>query len=79
MKGVFLHVLGDALGSVIVIISAVLYMTIPKVCEETVTALNSTLNNVTTECHTPTWVDYIDPILRLVTDSWIFNLIFNND
>jgi len=61
MKGVFLHVLGDALGSVVVMISAIIYMATER-CERrdfesggergsdmfprtTTTALTSTLSN----------------------------------
>ena len=81
MKGVFLHVLGDALGSVVVIISAVIYMTVPKMCDgnmisvaATTAAPNATttviMENVTemvcdSDLVVPQWVQYVDPILRL--------------
>lgn len=78
MKGVFLHVLGDALGSVVVIISAVIYMVVPKICnidvnkEAAVTALaTTTVANMTAAVETvclnpipPHWISYVDPILR---------------
>lgn len=69
MKGVFLHVLGDALGSVVVIISAVIYMTVPPVCVETVKdagfmGLQDNGTCVGGEMMSPTWINYVDPSLR---------------
>lgn len=45
MKGVFLHILGDALGSIIVMISATAYLTIPRICADIV---STTVNPVIT-------------------------------
>lgn len=78
MKGVFLHVLGDALGSVVVIISAVIYLAVPKMCQdgamvaaEVTTAVGSSLvavgngtEMVCAEEVVPDWVNYVDPTLR---------------
>ena len=44
MKGVFLHVLGDALGSVVVMISAVIFLLIPKYCDIPVATTTSAYN-----------------------------------
>lgn len=48
MKGVFLHVLGDALGSVVVIISAVVYLTVPKICRDLVDMTTTAATDMTT-------------------------------
>ncbi|XP_067935399.1 proton-coupled zinc antiporter SLC30A1-like [Watersipora subatra] len=74
MKGVFLHVLGDALGSVVVIISAIIYMVVPTSCvisHDTTTPFNITTGNGTTvmpPCieEIPQWVNYVDPSLSLI-------------
>ena len=78
MKGVFLHVLGDALGSVVVIISAAIYMIVPKLCPDpehmvttTVASMLSDAAENATSCVDdlkvpPQWVNYVDPSLRWV-------------
>ncbi|KAL7675091.1 hypothetical protein ACOME3_001361 [Neoechinorhynchus agilis] len=53
IKGVFLHVLGDALGSLVVIASALLTKYVPVV-------------DVNGEVTKPHWVRYIDPSLSIV-------------
>ncbi|XP_074078710.1 proton-coupled zinc antiporter SLC30A1 [Macrotis lagotis] len=78
MRGVFLHVFGDALGSVIVVINALVFFfswkscsdgmfcknpCIPDPCETLVGLLNST--EPANEAG-PCWVLYLDPTLCLV-------------
>lgn len=71
MKGVFLHVLGDALGSVVVMVSATVYLVVPKICPATAAELASNITAVSeneTMCPVeevmPPIVNYVDPILR---------------
>lgn len=49
MRGVFLHVLGDALGSVIVVVNALIFTFVWKPCEENVTCINRCTNSHATD------------------------------
>lgn len=49
MRGVFLHVLGDALGSVIVVINAVIFTFVWQPCIEGETCVNPCINSHTTD------------------------------
>ncbi|KAK3516829.1 hypothetical protein QTP70_023706 [Hemibagrus guttatus] len=81
MHGVFLHVLGDALGSVIVVVNAIIFTFVWQPCEpgtpcnNTCTAnthcsenpqLNHTQQNTTSLPAGPCWVLYLDPTLCLI-------------
>nr|XP_044994833.1 zinc transporter 1 [Jaculus jaculus] len=79
MRGVFLHVLGDALGSVIVVVNALVFYfswkgcsektfcvnpCFPDPCRAFVDMINST--QVTFEEAGPCWVLYLDPTLCVI-------------
>uniref|UniRef100_H2YRV6 Zinc transporter 1 n=1 Tax=Ciona savignyi TaxID=51511 RepID=H2YRV6_CIOSA len=67
MKAVFLHVLGDALGSVIVMISASIVYFVPY--EETSTASTTNATNassVIVTTHVNSWIMYLDPAMSIV-------------
>nr|XP_002128192.1 zinc transporter 1-like isoform X2 [Ciona intestinalis] len=64
MKAVFLHVLGDALGSVIVMISATIIYLVPYEENVTVSAGNATAVNVVINVNE--WIMYIDPAMSIV-------------
>ncbi|XP_078494035.1 proton-coupled zinc antiporter SLC30A1-like [Ciona intestinalis] len=64
MKAVFLHVLGDALGSVIVMISATIIYLVPYEENVMVSAGNATAVNVVTNVNK--WIMYIDPAMSIV-------------
>lgn len=49
MRGVFLHVLGDALGSVIVVVNALIFTFVWKPCKEGETCINPCINSHTTD------------------------------
>ncbi|KAM8999359.1 zinc transporter 1 [Sarcophilus harrisii] len=82
MRGVFLHVFGDALGSVIVVINALVFFfswksctegtfcrkpCIPDPCDSYVDLINTTYTSTTTISEAgPCWVLYLDPTLCLV-------------
>ncbi|KAG1964776.1 zinc transporter 1a [Pimephales promelas] len=80
MRGVFLHVLGDALGSVIVVINAIIFIFVWTPCEEGTVCENpcvghycadhslnisSAGTNVTSTAG-PCWVLYLDPTLCII-------------
>jgi len=68
MRAVFLHVLGDALGSVIVMISATVLMLVPT-NDGSAPLANVTVDNCTTledEITMNRWVMYLDPGMSLV-------------
>ncbi|KAM4814969.1 proton-coupled zinc antiporter SLC30A1 [Thomomys bottae] len=79
MRGVFLHVLGDALGSVIVVVNALVFYSSWKGCSETDFCVNpcssdpcqmfvEKMNNTYAPVHEvgPCWVLYLDPTLCIV-------------
>ncbi|XP_055000444.1 proton-coupled zinc antiporter SLC30A1 [Sorex araneus] len=79
MRGVFLHVFGDALGSVIVVLNALVFYFSWKACPEGEFCLNpcspdpckafvEMLNATQADVHTagPCWVLYLDPTLCIV-------------
>uniref|UniRef100_F6Z370 Uncharacterized protein n=1 Tax=Ciona intestinalis TaxID=7719 RepID=F6Z370_CIOIN len=63
MKAVFLHVLGDALGSVIVMISATIIYLVPYEEKIMVATGNATAANVVTNVNQ--WIMYIDPAMSV--------------
>jgi len=67
MRGVFLHVLGDALGSVVVIITALVVLYVPHKLEIEERALTFTCNCTTTETvEINHWILYLDPGMSLI-------------
>lgn len=76
MRGVFLHVLGDALGSVIVVINAIIFIFVWKPCEEGTVCKNPCVGqicadhslNISSEGTNagPCWVLYLDPTLCII-------------
>ncbi|XP_012870738.1 PREDICTED: zinc transporter 1 [Dipodomys ordii] len=79
MRGVFLHVLGDALGSVIVVVNALVFYSSWKGCSETDFCVNpcspdpcqmfvEKINSTYAPIHEvgPCWVLYLDPTLCIV-------------
>lgn len=82
MRGVFLHVLGDALGSVIVVLNAIIFTFVWKPCKAGENCVNPCINSHTTDHrhvnHTlvdimespgkagPCWVLYLDPTLCII-------------
>uniref|UniRef100_A0A4W3IF13 Solute carrier family 30 member 1b n=1 Tax=Callorhinchus milii TaxID=7868 RepID=A0A4W3IF13_CALMI len=78
MRGVFLHVLGDALGSVIVVVNAVIFYFVWIPCPESGPCINSCVHNHCSDEHIngtntnssisiqqagPCWVLFLDPTL----------------
>ncbi|KAI1897703.1 hypothetical protein AGOR_G00086010 [Albula goreensis] len=76
MRGVFLHVLGDALGSVIVVVNALIFKLVwqpcpaGQTCNTPCSANNHTLGdphgNGTNPTPGPCWVLYLDPTLCII-------------
>ncbi|KAI7800032.1 zinc transporter 1a [Triplophysa rosa] len=82
MRGVFLHVLGDALGSVIVVVNSLIFTFVWKPCEPGVPCENpcagshctdhllaentSSLGTNHTNVAGPCWVLYLDPTLCVI-------------
>lgn len=81
MRGVFLHVLGDALGSVIVVINAIIFIFVWTPCKEGTVCENpcvgqycaghslnisSAGTNETVSYAGPCWVLYLDPTLCII-------------
>lgn len=79
MRGVFLHVLGDALGSVIVVVNALVFYSFWKGCSEREFCVNpcspdpckvfiEKINSTHAPVHEvgPCWVLYLDPTLCIV-------------
>nr|XP_057912608.1 zinc transporter 1a [Doryrhamphus excisus] len=80
MRGVFLHVLGDALGSVIVVINALIFIFVWQPCEKGDICVNPCLHSHVSNHHSnqtheddiipkvagPCWVLYLDPTLCLI-------------
>ncbi|AWP20185.1 putative zinc transporter 1 [Scophthalmus maximus] len=78
MRGVFLHVLGDALGSVIVVVNAVIFVFVWQPCKEGEDCYNPCVHNHgLTDQHVnqtlssmksagPCWVLYMDPVLCII-------------
>ncbi|XP_070843685.1 zinc transporter 1a [Chaetodon trifascialis] len=51
MRGVFLHVLGDALGSVIVVVNAIIFIFVWQPCKADEMCVNPCINSHTTDHH----------------------------
>lgn len=78
MRGVFLHVLGDALGSVIVVVNALIFTFVWTPCKKGEVCINTCVKNHTAEHHHfnhtlegtkmagPCWVLYLDPTLCII-------------
>uniref|UniRef100_A0A3Q3GA51 Solute carrier family 30 member 1a n=1 Tax=Labrus bergylta TaxID=56723 RepID=A0A3Q3GA51_9LABR len=69
MRGVFLHVLGDALGSVIVVINSLIFTFVWRPCKADETCINPCINSPTLSPMTmagPCWVLYLDPTLCVI-------------
>ncbi|XP_032071810.1 zinc transporter 1 [Thamnophis elegans] len=79
MRGVFLHVLGDALGSVIVVVNAIIFYSYWTPCPEVGDCINVCVNDPCTNFTQlsplerdqipvagPCWVLYLDPSLCLI-------------
>ncbi|XP_019967996.1 zinc transporter 1a [Paralichthys olivaceus] len=75
MRGVFLHVLGDALGSVIVVVNAVIFIFVWQPCKDGEECYNPCVHN--TDQHSnltlasmktagPCWILYLDPTLCII-------------
>jgi len=75
MRAVFLHVLGDALGSVVVVCNALIYIYVPHKEEEGVTQLNSTQNSTTSAPLVATTLENngvnCDPSDEITINRWI--------
>uniref|UniRef100_A0A3Q3VJR3 Uncharacterized protein n=1 Tax=Mola mola TaxID=94237 RepID=A0A3Q3VJR3_MOLML len=74
MRGVFLHVLGDALGSVIVVVNALIFLFVWKPCLPGELCVNQCIKGHSTDHHHinntlfagPCWVLYLDPTLCII-------------
>uniref|UniRef100_A0A8C9X001 Solute carrier family 30 member 1a n=1 Tax=Sander lucioperca TaxID=283035 RepID=A0A8C9X001_SANLU len=69
MRGVFLHVLGDALGSVIVVVNSLIFTFVWQPCISGETCVNPCINSHTTDHQHfagPCWVLYLDPTLCII-------------
>lgn len=77
MRGVFLHVLGDALGSVIVVVNALIFTFVWKPCKAEETCINPCINSHTTDHQhvNHTLVDLLDgdtvPSLKYAGPCWV--------
>lgn len=77
MRGVFLHVLGDALGSVIVVVNALIFTFVWKPCKAGETCINPCINSHTTDHQhvNHTLVDLSDghtvPSLKYAGPCWV--------
>uniref|UniRef100_UPI0037E89848 zinc transporter 1a n=1 Tax=Semicossyphus pulcher TaxID=241346 RepID=UPI0037E89848 len=80
MRGVFLHVLGDALGSVIVVVNAIIFTFVWNPCKDGETCMNPCINSHTTDHQhvNHTLVDLLEgPTLSSVTYAgpcWVLYL-----
>ncbi|XP_013999456.1 zinc transporter 1a [Salmo salar] len=75
MRGVFLHVLGDALGSVIVVVNALIFTFVWRPCPPGETCFNPCIDSHSTDGNSssfqrtmvgPCWVLYLDPTLCII-------------
>lgn len=75
MRGVFLHVLGDALGSVIVVVNALIFTFVWSPCLSGEMCVNPCIKSHNTDSFTsmsamktagPCWVLYLDPTLCII-------------
>ncbi|XP_053301482.1 zinc transporter 1a [Pleuronectes platessa] len=75
MRGVFLHVLGDALGSVIVVVNSVIFIFVWQPCEDDVECYNPCVRHIDNHFNQtmasmktagPCWVLYLDPVLCII-------------
>ncbi|XP_053193179.1 zinc transporter 1a [Scomber japonicus] len=80
MRGVFLHVLGDALGSVIVVVNAVIFIFVWKPCKPGEMCVNPCINSHTTDHHhvNHTLVDLLEgptvPSMTVAGPCWVLYL-----
>lgn len=80
MRGVFLHVLGDALGSVIVVVNAIIFTFVWKPCKDGVMCVNPCINSHTTDHHhvNHTLVDLLEgptvSTIRTAGPCWVLYL-----
>lgn len=76
MHGVFLHILGDAFGSVIVIVTAIIIVWQTDANGDIMTDISNNITHLNGSCKPndvmPTWVWYLDPSMRCVKDVLIF-------
>uniref|UniRef100_A0A8P4KKM3 Solute carrier family 30 member 1 n=1 Tax=Dicentrarchus labrax TaxID=13489 RepID=A0A8P4KKM3_DICLA len=69
MRGVFLHVLGDALGSVIVVVNSLIFTFVWQPCVAGEMCVNPCINSHSTDHQHfagPCWVLYLDPTLCII-------------
>ncbi|XP_044233223.1 zinc transporter 1a [Thunnus albacares] len=80
MRGVFLHVLGDALGSVIVVVNAIIFIFVWKPCKAGEICVNPCINSHTTDHHhvNHTLVDLLEgptvPSMKVAGPCWVLYL-----
>lgn len=80
MRGVFLHVLGDALGSVIVVVNAIIFIFVWKPCKPGEMCVNPCINSHTTDHHhvNHTLVDLLEgptvPSMKIAGPCWVLYL-----
>ncbi|KAF3702969.1 Zinc transporter 1 [Channa argus] len=79
MRGVFLHVLGDALGSVIVVLTAVIFTFVWQPCKADEICLNPCINSHSTDHHhsNHTLVNLEDPTVPAISFAgpcWVLYL-----
>lgn len=80
MRGVFLHVLGDALGSVIVVVNAIIFYLVWKPCKDGEVCVNRCINSHTTDHQhvNHTLVDLLEgttvPAIKSAGPCWVLYL-----
>ncbi|KAJ3607164.1 hypothetical protein NHX12_026677 [Muraenolepis orangiensis] len=76
MRGVFLHVLGDALGSVIVVVNALIFTYVWQSCGDDKACINPCINSHSTDHHheNQTLVDNAGPDVRMAGPCWVLYL-----
>lgn len=80
MRGVFLHVLGDALGSVIVVVNAIIFIFVWQPCKAGEVCINPCINSHTTDHHhvNHTLVDLLEgptvPAMKVAGPCWVLYL-----
>lgn len=80
MRGVFLHVLGDALGSVIVVVNAIIFIFVWQPCKTDEMCVNPCINSHTTDHHhvNHTLVDLLEgptmSAMKIAGPCWVLYL-----
>ncbi|XP_076612482.1 zinc transporter 1a [Chaetodon auriga] len=80
MRGVFLHVLGDALGSVIVVVNAIIFIFVWQPCKAGEMCVNPCINSHTTDHHhvNHTLVDLLEgptmSTMKVAGPCWVLYL-----